>query len=402
MAEEAGGIGASGVAHVAGAVAAGLGPEDPLGVVAFGLNPTVLRPAEPSRTLEAAGLPVPELARGGTRFRPALDRGLELLARAPVEARVLVAVTDGRFIDRPFPTEVRALLEARGARLVMVLVGEDPDRVTADALADEVLLARAALVPRVATAAALVAGTGGLVVDGGPVQPEAAWAARVGGAAPDIQGRVRVRARPVARVLARAGGEPLLAEWSVGQGRVIALATDAWTLGSDQWAALLSPSAAPRPGAARVRVVGERLLFEGDVSDPPPSGLARVVDAGGVVSEVAWRPVGPGRAWAPLPSGPVGVLEVESASAEGAVVTRVTRPPPTEVRRTGADAGALALQAALTGGRVLSGPRDVAAVVTARGRGRGAPLAGYLALLAILLLIGDVAAWAGVVRRRPP
>ncbi len=395
MATEAGGIGLEGVARIAGAVAAGLAPDDPLAVVAFGARTDVLRAPGPAGELDGARLPVPEVARGGTRFGLALTKALELHEQVAAEARVVIAVTDGRFVDPSDVAVPRAMLRARGARLVVVLVGADPDVAAVEALADQVVRADVDMAPRVATAAALVSGTGGLLADGGAVQPEAAWGARVGGTAPDVPGRVRVRARPQARVLARVGGEPVLAEWSVGQGRVIAIATDAWALGTDQWAALLSPAAAPRPGGGRVRVVGARLVFEGAVADPPPTGLARVVDAGGVVSEVAWRPDGPGRAWAPLPPGPVGVLEVESASARGAVVTRVTRPPPPELWRTGVDLAALSLQAELTGGHTLDGPQDVAAVRAARRGARGRPLAPWFALLAVIALLGEVAAWSG-------
>lgn len=393
MAPEAGGIGVEGVGRLAGAVAAGLGEEDQLAVLAFGVDAEVLLP--PTAAGRVAQVPAPAITRGGTRLAPAIDRALALLARAPVDQRVLVVVSDGQFVDEP---EVLAALPGRlaGVRLVAVLVGADPSREPLASLAGEagvVVEGLGEAVPRLVTAGVLEAGTG-LLGGAAPVTPGPAWGARLGGTPPPVAARVRVRARPEARVLAQVEGLPLLAEWAVGRGRVIALATDGWPLAADQWAGLLSPAVAPRPAEAAIHVDGGRLWYEGPVHEPPPPGPAEVLGPGGELQRVPWRAAGPGRAVASLPPGPVALLEVTTASTGGAVLGRVTRPPPAEVLHTGPDAVALAAQAAVTGGASLRGPdADLGPVLAAR-RPVGRPLSPWLAVLALLAALLDASLWA--------
>jgi hypothetical protein len=188
-----------------------------------------------------------------------------------------------------------------------------------------------------------------------------------------------------------------LAEWAIGQGRVIALATDRWDLAADQWAALLSPAAAPRPAEAQVTVQDGLLIYTADPRDPPPTGVAIV--EGQVREAVAWRSVGPGRAVAPLPAGPVDVLTVTTPTTGGALMTRVTRPPPAELRHTGVDRAALRLQAEVTGGRLAEPDGVVAAVNAVRGRQRRDPLTPWLLVLGLLCLLIEVARWAGIPMR---
>ncbi len=391
MAEEAGGIGAAGAAKVAAALAAGLGPRDHLAVIAFGVEPTVLLPLTPAGTLRE--MPVPALTRGGTKLQPAMQKALALLERAPVSRRAILVLSDGRFVDDARALEPR--LRAAATTVMGVLVGEARGEALArlaKLTGGQVVTATATDAPRVAAAQGLAAGAG-LLAEGGAVAPGAAWNARVGGAPPPVGARVRTAARAGARVLAWQGGEPLLAEWGVGEGRVIALASETWALGSEQWAALLSVAAAPRPGGPRLRVEGQWLVYEGEASDPPPPGAALIIDPEGLRFETPWQPRGPGRAIARLPPGPPAVLTVESASARGAVITRLTRPPPPEVLHTGVDEAALALQAALTGGRLLKSSGALPQLRAALPRA-GLDTAPWLALLALLLALLDTWRWA--------
>jgi hypothetical protein len=109
----------------------------------------------------------------------------------------------------------------------------------------------------------------------------------------------------------------------------------------------------------------------------------------------------PGHAVASLPPGPVEVLRAETATAAGPLEARIARPPAAEWTAVGVDDGALATQAALTGGAVLSGPDDVAAVLAARRPAGGWPAAPLFALLAVALALADAALWAGFRVRRP-
>ena len=400
MAETAGGIGPEGVGQLAASVAAALRPDDRVSVLAFGPDAQSLLAPTPVKRLQIEGLQVPTLARGGTRLAPALALAARQLADAEAAERVLVIISDGQVVDADEPAleAASAALEGAHIRVVAVLTGADPTREPLAGLARRtggtVVTAAGADIERFAAASTLGALGDGLFAPGGAVTARAGWPARVGGLPPPVEQRVRAGARPEARVLAEVGGEPLLAEWSFGQGRVIALATDRWALAADQWAALLAPAAAPRLADAHLEVQGDLLVYLGVAGDAPPHGVAVVEGASGSEA-VAWHPVGPGRAVAPLPAGPVEVLSITSPSPRGAVQARVTRGPPAEVAATGADRGALALQAQLTGGQVVEAAGVAAAVQAARGRQRGADLAPWLLLLAALALLLDTARWAG-------
>lgn len=395
VAREAGGVGIDAVGRLAGAVADGLRDADTLAVLAFGGAVETLLPPTAVGALRGGTVPVPALARGGTRLAPALVEARRILVGVPAEQRAVVVIGDGQVADGPALAAPARLLAEIGARVYVLATSEREPAV--DAIARVTGGEARAVRPgglRVDVRAAVSAMSGSATVAGGPVQAEAAWPGRVGGLPPPVERRVRVGARPQARVLARVAGEPLLAEWSIGRGRVIALATDAWALDAEQWAALMAPATAPRPLDARVTVDADGLWFRGAVTDPPP-GRAAILGRGDREVRVAWRPVGPGLAWAPLPPGPVEVIEVDSASARGPILQRVVRPPAVELRRTGVDRAALALQASLTGGAVLSEPSDIEPVLAARRSTGGVPWAVVLAILTALALVLDACWWAG-------
>ena len=397
MAEEAGGIGPKAAGRLGAAIAAGLADDDHLGVLAFGMQAEPLLAPTPIARLRADGIRTPTLARGGTALLPMARAGIAQLAVAEAPRKVLVVLTDGHLTDADQADAAIAMLRAKGVRMVAILTGEDPamqplQRI-AQATGGVAIRADRAAISRRALAGVLAVGTDGLFARGGPAQASGAWAARVGGAPPPVGRRVRVRARKNARVLATVDGDPLLAEWAIGQGRVIALAADRWDLAADQWAALLSPAAAARPAEASIRVENGLLVYAADPRDPPPAGAAII--EGASRAAVAWRSVGPGRAIAPLPPGPVEVLTVTSPTANGAVIARVTRPPSAEIQRTGLDLGALTLQARLTGGRVVAPDQVAAAVADLQGRQKTDPFTPWLLAFAALLAILEVAGWAG-------
>ncbi|MCA9542353.1 MAG: hypothetical protein KC620_25825, partial [Myxococcales bacterium] len=146
---------------------------------------------------------------------------------------------------------------------------------------------------------------------------------------------------------------------------------------------------------AALSVRDGRLWYEGPVTDPPPAGTVRIQDARGRTHERRFHLDGPGRAWTDLPEGPVEVLEVSSPSSRGAVLTRLVRPPSPEVQTTGPAPERLALQAAITGGQILTAPDALDPVFAARGHRGGVPWPLCAALLAIALVLLDAARWAG-------
>lgn len=391
MSSEAGGPGIAALGRLAGSVAAGLRAADLLAVFAFGGEVEALLP--PTEAGALARVPAPTLARGGTRLAPGLARARDALVPLPAEVRVAVVVGDGRVADPEAAIALGPSLAEAGVRVLSALVGPDPDPAVAEALAAAtdggVVRVEGDRLGLSIAAGLLDAAAGAGPAAGGPVTAEAGWPGRVGGVPPPVEGRVRVGARDGARVLARVAGDPLLAEWSVGQGRVLALATDRWALDAEQWATLLAPATAPRPGDVQLTVEGDRLVYRGPVAEPPPTGALRIRDEARV-HRAQWRPEAPGVASAPLPEGPPAVLEVSAATARGAVVAPVVRPPSAALRRSGVDRGVLAAQAALTGGALVEAPADVAAAVDRLALPRRAPWPPIAAALAALLLLAEV------------
>lgn len=415
MAEDAGGVGAAGVGRLAAGLASALQPEDQLGIVAFAGDAEVLLAPVPLSRLAASALRVPAVARGGTRLAPALATAAELLGQAAAEARVVVIISDGQFADAGEAATLQAAtarLKASGTKVISVLVGADPVHTTLKVLAEAtggtvqragrqhgVLELSQAGVLGAAAAEGLLAGSGATV-------PEAGWAARVGGPAPPVAGRVRVSARPEARVLARVEGEPLLAEWAVGEGRVVALATDAWALTSAQWAGLLAPATAPRPALARLIAETRGVRWLGAPDDPPPAGPLLLTDAAGAEHRADLIPGAPGEAFAVWPEGlgtGPAVLQASVATARGPLVTRLARPLSAELAATGVWAEGVRAQAELTGGALITAAQAGRALALRRP-GEGRPLAPWLALLALLAALAETARWAGAGRagrRRP-
>ena len=406
----AGGIGPEAVGALARSVAAGLRDDDDrLCVLAFGIEAeTLLPPVAPGRLLNTS-LPVPAITRGGTLLRPALRAAMDALAGVEAESRVVVVITDGKFADggESMPTEA---LRGAGIHVLAVLVGEEiepsPLEGIARATGGAWIAGRAGEAVRLVAAGVGNLAAGGLLAGPGPVAPGTAWGTRIGGAAPAIAGRVRVRERPQARVLARVDGEPLLAEWQVGAGRVVALATDAWGLAAPAWATLLSPGRTPAAGPEALFLEDATLIVTRPPDAPPP-GVVEI--ATGPASGVTVTPhlVAPGRFEVVLPASVrnvAGPLTARLSGADGrSVATNVfARPLADELRPGPVDAAPLVAEAALTGGHPLESPEDLDPVLAALGRGPGAPLYPILALLAVLTLLWDAAAWAGLRRPRLP
>jgi hypothetical protein len=401
MADAAGGIGTEAVGRLARGLASGLRPEDDrLAVLAFGTQAHVLLPPTRAGALRDRVLPVPDQARGGTRLRPALVAGLETLVATEAETRVLVVVSDGKFADAGEALPVDAL-RAASVRVLAVLVGAEADPSVLEDLAratgGDWVAGRPDEVLRLGAAGVAGLAGGGLLAGPTPVTPGAAWSVRVGGPSPAVPGRVRIRERAEARVLARADGDPLLAEWQVGAGRVIALATDDWSLSAAAWGTLLAPVGAERRGGARLSVEGSRIVLQAAAAPVDLEPVAHLTAPEGELAAVRLVPTAPGRWAGPLPEGPRGgpwraAVELPDERVE----LRFAPPLPDELRPAPPDLEQLAAQAAATGGRMLTEPADAAVALDRRTRRGGTPLAPWLLLLALVALVLDAAAWAGL------
>jgi len=134
------------------------------------------------------------------------------------------------------------------------------------------------------------------------------------------------------------------------------------------------------------------LVYRGPLAEPTPVGPVRIRGSG-AVDVARWTATAPGEARAPLPPGPVELLEISAATARGAIGEPVVRPPPAEVRETGLDASVLALQSAISGGQVVA-PSGLPAAIDALGIDRGWPWRPIALALALALLMVETRRWS--------
>ncbi|MFN3202232.1 MAG: VWA domain-containing protein [Bradymonadia bacterium] len=404
MSKEAGGIGAEGIARLTGSLARGLkGPDDQLAVVAFGTDADVLLSPTPARQVNPEDLETPAVIKGGTTIGPALITAAGLLETVDVDRRIILTITDGRFIDEGEPTIPPRLKRSR-TQVMAILVGEQPEREPLAGLAritgGRIIEGQGESLPRLITEGLLEVARGELVVPGGSVSVTGSWPARVGVTAPPVAERVRVGLAAGARLLARSGGDPFIAERPWGAGRVIAVATDTWQAPAALWAGLLGPALAPKAELGVLRITPDGRMTMRYAPEQPLPLRAHITDPRGVTVEMPWHLVAPGHASLSLPEGPVEILDVYVPLSTGGLSASLTRPPSTEQMTVGVDSEALALQAEITGGRVVREPQALLEAVTRASAGSGTPMSGVLALLALVIAILEAWRWSGGHLRR--
>jgi len=319
-----------------------LGERDAAGVVVFDVEPRVLLPLGPAtpamRSLEGNW---PVQARGGTRLAPAIELAAGQLEVTADGRRILVVVTDG-FVDEDAPLEAlrRRLADAR-IEVVALAVGPDADvsslaRLTSPDAGVVLRVGEAAELPRTMSAglerrrARIERGRIAVEPMGSlPVLAErdARW--------PDIAAYAVTRLRPEASAwLESAQGDPVLAAWRTGAGRVVALTSGlgTWTpqwLAWEAWPDLAGGLAAwvsGAPGASNSALVVSDtpggLVIEADLQQagawaaPTEASLAFVTPTGRSGSAVL-RPFAPGRLRAVLPATEPGTYELVLSSPLG-------------------------------------------------------------------------------------
>ncbi len=285
--------------------AATLSAQDSGVVIVFDVEAREIVPLQVATDFQrAVAAPWPARPRGGTRLAPALDLAITRLEGSPPGRRFLVLVTDGFVVDGEDAALFERMARA-GIELLALAVGPDADLAALGRLAQ----AGRGEVLRVAEAAEL---------------PSLMRSSLESRRAPVERGRLRVRERsalpfpvaaaagwppvaayavtsprPAAAVhLESERGDPLLASWQAGLGRVIAVTSGlgAWTpewLAWSNWPALAGglADALQRGDSAlgpAVRVVDE------------PAGLRVEVEA---AADGAWSTNGPTEARVRTPSG---------------------------------------------------------------------------------------------------
>lgn len=216
---------------------------DYIGVVAFDGEPWEVVPmgrAGSTREVTAAIGKIGE--GGGTIMAPALDRAHQMLRGVPASLKHVVVLTDGQSVPADFEGMARAMAGER-ITLSTVALGTDCDLSLLQRMADEgrgrfYHVPRPGMLPQIfLQETAVILKT---AISEQPFVPEVVTATEplrgLGAAFPTLRGHVVTMPRPRAELaLATGQGDPLLAHWQYGLGRVVAFTSDARARWAADW-----------------------------------------------------------------------------------------------------------------------------------------------------------------------
>jgi Ca-activated chloride channel family protein len=320
---------------VADAVAA-LAPDDTFGVVVFDVEAQVLVPPTPvARADDRLGGRWPIEAHGGTELAPALDLALAQL-RAIDARRVLVLVTDGFVATDASLAALRQEVLKLGIECVAVGLGEEADLGALAAVAGQDAVVRVGEPAQLPVALRQAVSARRVRIERGPMPVTTRdlppWIAEPSGGWPPVEAYAVTRLRAGASEwLQSARGDPVLAAWTLGAGRVAALTsgvgpwTPAW-LGSPAWpafAAGLLGWLVGQPGtSSALHAVedGAGLLVELQQrasSSSLPAPTLRFVTPSGRAGEALFAAYAPDRWRVRLPDAQPGVYTLVAATSDG-------------------------------------------------------------------------------------
>jgi len=318
-----------------------LAARDSAGVVVFDVEPRVLLPLVPAaeaRRALAGSWPVQ--ARGGTRLAPAIEMAAGQLESASDGRRILVVVTDGFVDDAPLDALRRRLADA-GIEVVALAIGPDADatalaRLTSPDAGVVLRVDEAAELPR-AMSAGLERRRARIERGRIAVEPRESLPFLAGRDVrwPAVAAHAVTRLRPEATAWLQSGkGDPVIAAWQAGAGRVVAVTSGlgTWTpqwLAWDAWPDLAGGLAAWVSGAAgagalsiSVSDVPEGLVVDADLQrDGRWASDSRttlsIVTPGGRSRSVALRALAPGRLQATVPETEPGAYTLVVSGPSG-------------------------------------------------------------------------------------
>ncbi len=405
-----------------------LQPQDEIGIVAFDGSASVLTPRRPLREQPDIASQIGSLrASGGTDIRSGLEAAVAQQVGSSAKVRHIILVTDGQSPNN-FADLVKQLTDA-GITLSVIGVGQgvapylpqlatsgngryyfaaDPSQLPEIFLQETRLALRSYFVegdigPRFGAATPITEGLQGV---------------------PNLLGYVGTTAKPTAQTgLVSPEGDPLLAQWQYGLGRVVAWTSDA----KGQWATNWLPwsdfarfwsravgwtvTAAPQDLQLTTRIAGGRTLVTVDALDPAGSyrnGLGVVgalVAPDGGRREVALRQTAPGRYETDL--GTLGegahLLAIVARDDNGTPLAATSGglivPYSPEYALPRADRNSLSRARELTGGAELTEPVAAFAHTLPPARQARAIWPPFL-IVAILLLPLDIALRRLMIGRR--
>ena len=404
---------------------------DLVGVISFNSEHTVEVPLGPNRDPTATAGKVRSIsADGGTFLPPALEEAYRQLRNVTADVKHVIVLSDGVSQGTETLPGIVRRMAADKIAVSTIAVGDGADTQVMSQMAalgggqfyrviDPTLLPRIFLkavrvvrspMIRESPFQPVIRATGSPVMEG----ITTADMPRLGGLVITQQ-----RIEPtVLTPMVTATGEPVLAYWNAGLGRVAAFTSDAHRWAGDWiawpgyarfWTQLVRTIARPptdRTQTLTAEIDGDQMRVRLDATrdDGAPLDLLSVPGIvyapDGARTNVQLSQIGPGQYEAALPAPTSGAYVITLTPRLGdkmlaPVIGGVSRPAGAEFRRLSSDPDALRRIAELTGGRVLSLSRpDQADLFDRRGvkpAESHSPLWRLIAIWAIVLLLLDVA-----------
>lgn len=418
------------IANAAAAAAAvSLGSGDLVGVIAFASAASWVVPLGPNTEPAATEAAINGISSGGgTNLPPALELARDALVPAEAAVKHVIVLSDGRSRGAEGLPELAANLAAEGINLSTISVGDGADNDTMFRIAENgggvhYPVTNPDILPRIFVRAVRII-RDPLIREGTitPVPLRSASPVLDGmPPLPALGGLVLTRFRDdptVVNALATENDEPLLAHWNAGLGRVAAFTSDTGTWASAWidsevfegfWVRLARTIS--RPGGDQGLELAAEFIGDGltvrlstlDDAGAPIDGLsvpATVYSPAGVRRETVLEQIGPGeyRSLVPVddPGNHVVIVRPQREGAElRPVIGGATLSSTIEHRSLRADHALLQRVAQAGGGSfsTLEGFEriDVFDRDGVRPRRAEIPLRGPLLVLAVVLLILDVA-----------
>lgn len=413
-----------------------LQPDDVVGVLAFDTRqqwvvpPTRLQAPSDLEQVKAriAGLQ----ADGGTNIFPALEAAYQAAAASPTPLKHIVLLTDGQSADGDYAGLI-ARMKPASITLTTVGIGSDTDTelLTRLALMGDgrfYSTERAQEIPRIVTRETTIVSSSPLVE--GVVRPVVSEASAIladleGQEAPPLSGYVATGARPRAHtILSTEKGDPLLAAWQYGLGRVVAWTSDTQPSWAGRWLELpaarqvwsqavrwsMPPPIDPRFQVSTAVQHDQATIsveaLENDGRFAAGRDLrATVVTPAQQAFQLPLRQVAPGRYEVSARVGEPGAYMVRVDELGGGAPTRSEMAgfvvaSAEELRTVNPNRPLLQQLAHVSGGRELVEPRDAFARDARLGEPSWIPVWPWLVVLALLLLPLDIALRRLVIFRR--
>lgn len=383
-----------------GAVAAveALDKTDMVGMITFHNNYDVLVPLAQNKNPGRTATRIRGIrAEGGTNLPPALSAAGEQLDRVKAEVKHIIVLSDGRSQGNDSLPGMAEQLSLRGIRISTIAVGDEADTFTLAKLAEigQGTFYRVTdpnLLPRMFVKAVRIVRTP--LIRESPFRPMLLATGSpliegLGAQTPPLGGMVLTQARndktvtyAMAAPIIREGegGEPVLAHWNAGLGRVTAFTSDAHEWAADWigwpgytrlWTQIARETARPQVERGQellVEIADSRIRINFIARDPDGKPID-LMTVGGVVfgpggkrTPVTLAQTAPGEYQATAPASDEGTYVVtlspringSQPRALAPAVGAVTRSGADEFRALTSDPALLDQIAKLTGGRVRS------------------------------------------------